>query len=99
MGKSSRKAQGIQKKQTIFGSPSLVNEAATDAIAIAGGRDRQVRREADELDLLGLEADAAEQLSEMRRRRLEVEARYEARLEYLRARLKGAELHERVMRK
>lgn len=41
-------------------------------------------------------ADAESELAAIRARRQEVAARYEARLEYLRAKLKGAELHERV---
>ncbi|EMD40016.1 hypothetical protein CERSUDRAFT_150904 [Gelatoporia subvermispora B] len=39
------------------------------------------------------------ELADIRRRRTEVTARYEARLEYLRARLKGAELREKLLRK
>ncbi|OCH88475.1 hypothetical protein OBBRIDRAFT_795242 [Obba rivulosa] len=39
------------------------------------------------------------ELGDIRRRRAEVTARYEARLEYLRARLKGAELREKLLRK
>ena len=37
-------------------------------------------------------------IEEVRRKRAEVEARYEKRLEYLRARLKAAEFHERLLR-
>ncbi|KAJ7459712.1 hypothetical protein FB451DRAFT_1405614 [Mycena latifolia] len=39
------------------------------------------------------------EMEELRRRREEVAARYEARLEYLRAKLKGAELHEKLLSK
>ncbi|OSX59777.1 hypothetical protein POSPLADRAFT_1040776 [Postia placenta MAD-698-R-SB12] len=46
-------------------------------------------------DIRAIEAE----LVDIRTRRAEVTARYEARLEYLRARLKGAELREKVMRK
>ena len=46
-------------------------------------------------DLAALEAEMAD----IRRRRAEVIARYEARIEYLRARLKGAELREKLMKK
>ncbi|KAH9854772.1 hypothetical protein C2E23DRAFT_725880 [Lenzites betulinus] len=49
----------------------------------------------DDDELLSMEAE----LADIRRRRAEVTARYEGRLEYLRARLKGAELREKVMRK
>ena len=50
---------------------------------------------AEDEDIKAMEAE----LADIRRRRVEVTARYEARLEYLRARLKGAELREKVMRK
>jgi len=43
----------------------------------------------------GLEED----MDDIRRRREEVSARYEARLDYLRAKLKGAQLHEKLMKK
>ncbi|GBE84872.1 hypothetical protein SCP_0700520 [Sparassis crispa] len=39
------------------------------------------------------------ELTDIRKRRAGVTARYEARLEYLRARLKGAELREKILRK
>ncbi|KAJ6512126.1 hypothetical protein C8R47DRAFT_1002609 [Mycena vitilis] len=39
------------------------------------------------------------EMEELRRRREEVAGRYEARLEYLRAKLKGAELHEKLLSK
>jgi len=43
--------------------------------------------------------DTNGELADIRRRRQEVIDRYETRLEYLRARLKGAELHEKLLRK
>lgn len=46
-------------------------------------------------DILALEAEMAD----IRKRRAEVTARYEARLEYLRARLKGAELREKLLKR
>jgi len=47
-----------------------------------------------------LEAEDIEnEIDDIRRRREEVSLRYEARLEYLRANLKGAQLHEKLMRK
>lgn len=49
----------------------------------------------EDADILALEAE----LNDIRKRRGEVTARYEARLEYLRAKLKGAELHEKLLRK
>ncbi|KAF9534509.1 hypothetical protein CPB83DRAFT_844347 [Crepidotus variabilis] len=48
----------------------------------------------------GEEVEEAEtDLEDIRRRREEVSHRYEARLEFLRAKLKGAQLHEKLMRK
>lgn len=46
-------------------------------------------------DIAALETEMAD----IRRRRAEVTARYEARIEYLRARLKGAELREKLMKR
>lgn len=49
----------------------------------------------DDEDIIALEGE----LGDIRKRRGEVTARYETRLEYLRAKLKGAELHEKLLRK
>ena len=49
----------------------------------------------DDGDITALEAEMAE----IRRRRAEVMGRYEERLGYLRAKLKGAELHEKLLRR
>jgi hypothetical protein len=49
----------------------------------------------DDDDIAALEVEMAE----IRRRRAEVMARYEERLGYLRAKLKGAELHEKLLRR
>lgn len=43
--------------------------------------------------------DVETEMEDIRRRREEVRQRYDARLEYLRAKLKGAQLHEKLMRK
>jgi hypothetical protein len=48
----------------------------------------------DDEDLAALETEMAE----IRRRRAEVMGRYEERLGYLRAKLKGAELHEKLLK-
>lgn len=49
---------------------------------------------------IGLEdGDDESEVSDIRRRREELVARYTARLEFLRAKLKGAELHEKLLRK
>ncbi len=49
----------------------------------------------DEGDMIALESEMAE----IRRRRVEVMGRYDERLGYLRAKLKGAELHEKLLRR
>jgi predicted DNA-binding protein YlxM (UPF0122 family) len=43
-------------------------------------------------------ADGSSEVADIRRRREEVMARYEARLEFLQAKLKGAQLHEKLIR-
>ena len=43
--------------------------------------------------------DMETELEDIRKRREEVSSRYDTRLEYLRAKLKGAQLHEKLMRK
>ena len=43
--------------------------------------------------------DVETEMEDIRRRREEVRQRYDARMEYLRAKLKGAQLHEKLMRK
>ena len=51
-------------------------------------------------ETIGLEeGDDESEISDIRRRREELVARYTARLEFLRAKLKGAELHEKLLRK
>lgn len=44
-------------------------------------------------------ASALQELDDIRRRRDEVDARYLAKLEYIKAKLRAAELHERVSRR
>lgn len=40
-----------------------------------------------------------DEMDDIRRRREEVAQRYEARLDYLKAKLKGAQLHEKLLKK
>lgn len=52
------------------------------------------------MSTLRMDVDEVEnEMDDIRRRREEVQQRYDARLEYLRAKLKGAQLHERLARK
>ena len=60
---------------------------------------RTLRGFASESDAMSeLGDDLNEEMNDIRRRKAEVTARYEARVEYLRARLKGAELREKLLR-
>ncbi|CDO76084.1 hypothetical protein BN946_scf184649.g10 [Trametes cinnabarina] len=67
----------------------------SDAGSTGTGGRRGAAAQLDDEELVSMEAE----LADIRRRRAEVTARYESRLEYLRARLKGAELREKVLRK
>ncbi|EJC97955.1 uncharacterized protein FOMMEDRAFT_171343 [Fomitiporia mediterranea MF3/22] len=53
----------------------------------------------DSTELDSSEYPVETQLAEIERRRAEITVRYQQRLDYLRARLKGAEIHERLLRK
>jgi hypothetical protein len=56
--------------------------------------------EDEKVPMVRIDAEEIEsEMEDIRRRREEVSLRYEARLEYLRAKLKGAQLHEKLMRK
>ncbi|KAF8270795.1 hypothetical protein EI94DRAFT_701025 [Lactarius quietus] len=70
----------------------------TSSSALVGTPPASSRRHeviGDEGDIMALESEMAE----IRRRRAEVMGRYDERLGYLRAKLKGAELHERLLRR
>lgn len=60
----------------------------------AGGGDRE-----SPVGSVEVEEQVDPEVAEIRKRKVVVSQRYEARLEYLRAKLKGAELHEKLMRK
>lgn len=66
-------------------------------VAAANGRSRTFVSpdDDDDEDIQKMQAE----LADIRRRRAEVTARYNTRLEYLRARLKGAQLREKILRK
>ena len=69
----------------------------TSSSALLGPSSTSPRRNGligDDGDITALEAEMAE----IRRRRAEVMGRYDERLGYLRAKLKGAELHEKLLR-
>ncbi|KAG2033678.1 hypothetical protein BDR03DRAFT_966918 [Suillus americanus] len=80
-----------------LGSVSSVNLARDSSIHLPLTVHNSPVREVpdDDASISVLESE----LSDIRRRRGEVTARYQARLEYLRAQLRGAELREKLMRK
>ncbi|KAG1840564.1 hypothetical protein DFJ58DRAFT_810147 [Suillus subalutaceus] len=80
-----------------LGSVSSVNLARDSSIHLPSTVHNSPVREVpdDDASISALESE----LSDIRRRRGEVTARYQARLEYLRAQLRGAELREKLMRK
>ncbi|KAI0712278.1 hypothetical protein C8Q76DRAFT_734074 [Earliella scabrosa] len=77
---------------SVVGSP--ISPSARSDVGSTGSGKRGAGQIDDE-ELVSIEAE----LADIRRRRAEVTARYEGRLEYLRARLKGAELREKILRK
>ncbi|KAG2065696.1 hypothetical protein BDR04DRAFT_137359 [Suillus decipiens] len=80
-----------------LGSVSSVNLTRESSIHLPSTVHNSLVREVpeDDASISALESE----LSDIRRRRGEVTARYQARLEYLRAQLRGAELREKLMRK
>ncbi|KAJ6557335.1 hypothetical protein DFH09DRAFT_543230 [Mycena vulgaris] len=74
-------------------TPSLTRSTGHLPMGILREEEAVLTVDLDDEREFGLEMD------ELRRRREEVAARYEARLEYLRAKLKGAELHEKLLSK
>lgn len=76
-------------------SPESRSEVGSTGSGAGNKRAASVAAAIDDEELLSMERE----LADIRRRRAEVTGRYEARLEYLRARLKGAELREKILRK
>ena len=76
-----------------WGGPNQIADGGSSAEGEGGGRS-SIRT----VGGLGLERQVQSDIEEVRRKRADVEARYEKRLEYLRARLKAAEIHERLLR-
>ncbi|KAF8802434.1 hypothetical protein BYT27DRAFT_7172775 [Phlegmacium glaucopus] len=81
----------------LAGTPSCAPSRSTIHLALP-----KLKRntESASTESIGLEdGDGESEISDIRRRREELVARYTARLEFLRAKLKGAELHEKLLRK
>lgn len=78
------------------GQPSMRSVPEDEIRSVAGrsASDRSAKKEKDEM-----EEEMVREMEDIRRRREEVSMRYEARLEYLRAKLKGAQLHEKLIKK
>jgi len=72
-----------------WGSQTQITKLGSGAGSSGGGSVRTVE---------SLQRQVESDIEEVRRKRADVEARYEKRLEYLRARLKAAEIHERLLR-
>jgi hypothetical protein len=65
----------------------------------AGSLSSQNLLQATEEETIVVEATVQDDMDDIRRRREEVNARYDARLDYLRAKLKSAMLHEKLLKK
>jgi hypothetical protein len=103
-------AASIPPVPSLPSSPAAVADddvSSSSSLSLARSRSHRALRslvESDELSEMDSheEGDAFvldKELSDIRRRREEVLDRYEARLDYLRAKLKGAEIHEKLLRK
>lgn len=83
-------------------SPGFLQAASKSNISLHS-RNSRVGILDDEKPMSAVHIDVGDsvegEMEDIRRRREEVNHRYEARLEYLRAKLKGAQLHEKVMRR
>ena len=77
------------------GAATPISPSTRSEVGSTGSGGKRGPGQIDEEELMMMEAE----LADIRRRRTEVTQRYEARLEYLRARLKGAELREKILRK
>jgi hypothetical protein len=92
----SRQATGSTSSVNLHTSSQLLSRSIVDG-AESFERARSI--------VLGVGEDGPDgavlesEIADLRRRREEVVGRYEARVEYLRAKLKGAELHEKLLRK
>lgn len=80
-------SNSLGKSGTSTGSTPSVNNSAFSTL--------ETVNEASDPALVTLESEMAD----IRRRRAEVVARYEAKLELLRAKLKGAEMHEKLLKR
>jgi hypothetical protein len=81
--------------------PSQRRTGTSNSVTASTSRSMLVDSEEVQPVVHGTEEGVASnaEVIEVQQKRNEVMARYEARLEYLRARLKGAELHEKLLRK
>lgn len=106
-GHSGRTSQSLRSQHLHPPRPSLHTQLSASSIKSHSSSysrstghlplERLVESEVSEPQ--GVDPGELVELSDIRKRRQEVISRYEARVEYLRARLKGAELHEKLMRR
>ena len=94
-GSTRRESRWAETSGGSMGSPISPGTRSEAGSTSSGSKRALGPGQIDDDELMSMEAE----LADIRRRREEVTARYEARLEYLRARLKGAELREKILRK
>ncbi|KXN81338.1 hypothetical protein AN958_05193 [Leucoagaricus sp. SymC.cos] len=96
-GASSRLVLGPRSVGNLY-LTSLAERISSDTVA-----ESRITEDTDEVDIDDPEAtdyeSALNELNDIRRRRDELNARYASKLEYLKAKLRAAELHERVVRR
>ncbi|THH20563.1 hypothetical protein EW146_g837 [Bondarzewia mesenterica] len=87
-------AEGDGRESMDGHRPRVGSSLSAHVKTASGGQRVPSHADADDGEIAALELEMAD----IRRRRAEVVGRYEERLEYLRAKLKSAELHEKLLR-
>ncbi|KIY61497.1 hypothetical protein CYLTODRAFT_495228 [Cylindrobasidium torrendii FP15055 ss-10] len=102
-GVSSLLSKPLSRKTSIRTGPSLKRKGSVTSMSSPSLRPPLSSNSSRSTSYLPLSTTVPvnddPEVAAVRERRLDVQKRYESRLEYLRARLKGAELHEKLMRK
>ena len=95
LGVGSTSSVNLARSSNHLPLSALAESEIVDRRSFAESRLGIVGDPQEDADLTAMESE----LADIRKRRGEVTARYETRLEFLRAKLKGAELHEKLLRK
>lgn len=95
LGVGSTSSVNLARSSNHLPLSALAESEIVDRRSFAESRLGIVGDPQEDADLTAMEGE----LADIRKRRGEVTARYETRLEFLRAKLKGAELHEKLLRK